>query len=307
MKHVTWVNDVMKALPESLVQWLNPTLGSFLAQKRTSANQVEKIIAGENEEWRGKEHPTIFHAALDSKLPPHEKTVDRLADDAQMLVMAGTLTTASTLELITFWLLNQPETLRKLKEELCTVMPSVDDVGKVPLATLEGLPYLTAIIKEGLRLSYGVSTRLQRIDPDKPILFTDKNTGREWVIPPKAAVGMTAVQLHHDEDNFPNSKEFIAERWIGPEGKRLEKYLVSFGKGSRICLGINLSYGELYLALAGMWRLWGSRDVEPTNGQVGVLGLFETSLRDVEIKADYFVPSPEKGSKGIQVKAYNNA
>ncbi|KAF2275384.1 cytochrome P450 monooxygenase [Westerdykella ornata] len=307
MKHVPWVNDVFKALPDSVVAALNPALASFAKQKRTSRAQVEKIIAGDNEEWRGKEHPTIFHAALDSKLPPEEKTIDRLADDAQMMVMAGTLTTAATLELITFWLLSQPETLRKLKEELLNVMPSADDVGKIPLPTLEGLPYLTAVIKEGLRLSYGVSTRLQRIDPDNSIVYKDKKTGKEWVIPPKTPLGQTAVQIHHDEEIYPDSHKFIAERWLNTDGRRLEKYLVSFCQGSRKCLGVNLAYGELYLVLSAIFRLWGSGGENGVRGadDVGVLTLYETGLKDVEMESDQFIPAPQKGSKGIRVKAFN--
>ncbi|KAJ2983507.1 hypothetical protein NUW58_g6236 [Xylaria curta] len=301
MKHIPWVYDVMKALPDSLVQWLQPALASFLELRRTARAQVEKIIDGENEGWRGKDHPTIFHAILDSKLSLAEKSVERLTEEAQVLVMAGTLTTASAMELITFWLLKQPETLRKLKDELRAVMPSVSHIGKIPLAKLEALPYLTAVIKEGLRLSYGVSTRMQRIDPDKPIVFTDKATGQEWIIPPKTSVGMTSVQLHHNEDNFPDSKAFIPERWLGAQGKKLERYLVSFCKGSRSCVGINLAYGELYLTMAGMWRVWGSRDATQSD-DTGMLSLFETGLRDIEIEADSFIPTPQKGSKGIQVK-----
>ncbi|GAW22252.1 hypothetical protein ANO14919_117880 [Xylariales sp. No.14919] len=303
MKHIPWAYDVMKALPDSLVQWLQPALASFLELKRTARAQIENIMDGRNEEWAAKNHPTIFHAILDSKLPPHEKTVERLTEEAQVLVMAGTLTTASTLELMVFWLLRQPETLQTLKNELRNVMPSVTDVGTVPLATLEALPYLTAVIKEGLRLGYGVSTRLQRIDPDKPVVFTDKTTGKEWTIPPKTSVGMTSVQLHHNEENFPDSKKFVPERWLHTEGKNLDKYLVSFCKGSRSCVGINLAYGELYLTMACLWRLWGSRDAT-LGDDVGVLSLFETDIRDVEIEADSFIPTPQKGSKGIRVKAY---
>ncbi|KAJ8128196.1 hypothetical protein O1611_g5439 [Lasiodiplodia mahajangana] len=303
IKHIPWVYDVMKALPDSLVQWLQPALASFLELRRTARAQIKNIMDGENEEWRGKTHPTIFHAILDSKLPPQEKSVERLTEEAQVLVMAGTLTTASMLELMTFWLLRQPETLQKLKNELRTVMPSISDIGKVPLATLEALPYLTAVIKEGLRLGYGVSTRLQRIDPDKPIVFRDKTTGKEWIIPPKTSVGMTSVQLHHNEENFPDSKKFIPERWLQSNGKRLDKYLVSFCKGSRACVGINLAYGELYLTMACMWRAWGSKNATLSD-DVGVLSLFETGLRDIEIEADSFIPTPQKGSKGIRVKAY---
>jgi len=297
-----WVNDVMKTLPETFVEWLLPALSSFLGLKRATRRQVEEIMAGQNNEWRGKDHPTIFHAILDSKLPPHEKTVERLSEDAQVLVMAGTLTTASALELITFWLLSQPKTLWKMKEELRTVMPTVDDVGTVPLAALENLPYVTAVIKEGLRLSYGLSARSQRIDPDNPIVFVDSKTGKRWVIPPKTLVSITNVQVHRDEDIFPRSGDFVAERWLGDSGKKLERYLTSFGKGSRSCLGVNLASGELYLVLSHMWRLWGSREAK-LGDEIGILSLFETDESDVEIVTDNFIPTPRKGSQGIRVRA----
>ncbi|KAI1408540.1 cytochrome P450 [Hypoxylon sp. FL1857] len=115
---------------------------------------------------------------------------------------------------------------------------------------------------------------------------------------------MMSVQAHRDEDIFPENHKFVAERWLGDQGRKLEKYLTSFGKGSRSCVGINLAYGELYLTLAYMWRLWGSRDAT-LGDDVGVLCLFETGLRDVEMEADYFVPAPQKGSKDIRIKAYS--
>ncbi len=50
-------------------------------------------------------------------------------------------------------------------------------------------------------------------------------------------VGMTSVLLHHNENTFPDSYSFVPERWLGKEGHALEKYMVSFSKGSRECLG----------------------------------------------------------------------
>ncbi len=90
--------------------------------------------------------------------------------------MAGTLTTAWMLEVTMYWLIRQPDTLRKLKEELATAIPDLDMIGTIPLPVLEQLPYLNAVIKEGLRLTYGVSCRLARIDPDNAIICTYKPT-----------------------------------------------------------------------------------------------------------------------------------
>jgi hypothetical protein len=51
-----------------------------------------------------------------------------------------------------FWLLRQPETLCKLKDELTAGIPSLDMIGTLPLPVLEQLPYLNAVMKEGFRL-----------------------------------------------------------------------------------------------------------------------------------------------------------
>lgn len=210
-----------------------------------------------------------------------------------------------TLETIMYWLLAQPDTLRNLKQELYKAIPVPSDVHSIPLAQLENLPYLTGVIKEGLRLSYGSSMRLQRIDPDNAIKFTDKSTGKDWNIPAKTPVGMSSVGIHHNEDLYPDSKVFRPERWLGPEGKALDKYLVSFSKGSRNCLGMNLSYAELYLFLANVWRGWTTRKVGITGGEVGMLELFETDDRNVEMAGDYYIPVVVKGSKGIRIKVHS--
>lgn len=52
---------------------------------------------------------------------------------------------------------------------------------------------------------------------------------------------MTSVFMHENPDIFPNPLEFRPERWLEkrPEGApQLDRYLVSFTKGSRQCLGM---------------------------------------------------------------------
>lgn len=50
---------------------------------------------------------------------------------------------------------------------------------------------------------------------------------------------MSIVLLHHNESIFPQSHTFLPERWLAQsQGKRLDKYMVSFGRGSRQCLGM---------------------------------------------------------------------
>ncbi|KAI9663816.1 MAG: hypothetical protein M1821_007306 [Bathelium mastoideum] len=303
-KRLPWLNDIMMALPQSLIKHVNHALSSFVQQKHTTRQKVEKLAAMPVDEWAGKDTQPVARSLLDSaKLPSDERTVDRVAQDAQMLLMAGTLTMASALERLTFWMIDNPGVLQKLKEELRDVMPSISDVSKTPLATLENLPYLTAVIKEAIRLNYGISTPNFRSNPETPLVFEDKNKGKSWLIPPKTPIGMSSVILHHDEHHFPDSSKFDPERWMGEEGKKLDRYNVGFGKGGRICLGMNQTYGILRLATAQIWRLWASADVS-IGDEIGVLGLYNTTSHDVKMRGDFFLPAYNK-PQGVEFRVYS--
>jgi cytochrome P450 len=50
---------------------------------------------------------------------------------------------------------------------------------------------------------------------------------------------MTSSILHHNEAIFPDSHQFIPERWVDPaDRRRLDKYMVAFSRGSRQCAGM---------------------------------------------------------------------
>jgi cytochrome P450 len=56
----------------------------------------------------------------------------------------------ATLEIGTFHLLQQPQIMQKLREELLTVYPDPGDPPSLPV--LEQLPYLTAVINECMKM-----------------------------------------------------------------------------------------------------------------------------------------------------------
>jgi cytochrome P450 len=241
------------------------------------------------------QYRTIFHEILDSKLPPEEKTIARLGDEAGVAISAGTLTTSWTLSLAVYYLLTTPSVLQKLKVELEAAIP---DASVHPnLTVIENLPYLTACVQEAIRLGYGASGRISNIAPVEVMVL--RSGGKQWEIPPGTPTSMTIMLLHHDERIFPASKTFRPERWL--ENPRLDKYLYSFGKGTRQCIGINLAYAELYLTLAKIFRIYGSVDCRRPE-DVGVLQLFETEYRDVECVADMFIPKMWKGTKGVRIR-----
>jgi cytochrome P450 len=235
-------------------------------------------------------HPTLFHELLHSKLPPSEKSVQRLGDEARTIVNAGSETVAWTLTVAVYHLLANPQILRHLKTELAEAI--LDPEASTSLTALEQLPYLVALVKEALRLSYGVASRLARV-PHEPLQFEN------WVIPAGTPVSMTSPLLHHDESIFPDSKEFKPERWI--EDPRLDRYMVSFSRGSRQCVGMHLAYAEIYLWLSGVFRRFGSKEVRFEDDE-GVIELVDTVVEDVELAADCFIPVAKKGSKGVRIR-----
>lgn len=246
--------------------------------------------------------PTVFHKILDSKIPEHEKSFNRLASDAGSLVGAATITTSWSLTHAVFHLLSNPSCLKKLKTELADVLTpgSNDDRSETILPILEQLPYFTAVIQEALRLSVGVSTRLSRVAPDEDLTVKDsaKSDG-EWKIPPSTPVSMSQQLILYDERIFPSASAFRPERWIEDPG--LIRYQVAFSKGSRACLGKHLALAELYLLLGRLFSSYGSPEVRMP-GDLGYLELYETDKSDIECAVDAFLPLPKVGSKGVRCR-----
>lgn len=187
------------------------------------------------------ERPTVFGSLLESDLEFLEKNPQRLADEAAAVVGAGTETTSWALGVITYHLLTKPELLVKLQKELNSV---VDDPKHLPSwTTLENLPYLGAVLQEGLRLSYGVSARTARVPTEENLVYRGEFNKKpiEYVIPRGYAVGMSSAITHHDETVFPDSYQFAPERWLDENNQRrkdVERGMLSFSKGSRSCLGM---------------------------------------------------------------------
>lgn len=181
------------------------------------------------------ERPTVFGSLLESDLELLEKQPRRLADEATAVVGAGTETTSWALAIITYHLLTKPELLAKLTEEL---NGAVSDSKHLPTwTTLEKLPYLGAVLQEGLRLSYGVSARTARIPTEENLVYSGELNKKsvEYVISRGYAVGMSAAITHHDELVFPDSYEFIPKRWLDENNQRrkdVERGMLAFPRAA---------------------------------------------------------------------------
>lgn len=196
-----------------------------------------------------------------------------------------------------------------MRAELYTALPDLS--APLSINKIEQLPYLTAVILEGLRLALGTSQRQTRI-AHKVMIF---NHGKkQWRIPPgvsplpaasipppnhtpQTPVGMAAPLIHHNPDVFDNPLEFRPEHFI--ENPGLKRYLMTFSQNSRQCLGMQLAYTKICLLLSELWRRFGSKE---DRGEDGYWELFETDRSDVNLASDRFVPYPKADRKGIRIK-----
>jgi cytochrome P450 len=166
-------------------------------------SKIQRMKNGETEALREKPYLTIFHELLESDLPPSEKGVQRLGDEAQTILGAGLETTAWALTVATFHILYNPNILKNLRHEIEQAIR--DPYDEVEWQRLEKLPYLTACIQDALRLSYGVTARHPRVSNQTPIKY------KEWLIPPGTRVSMSTINMHHDEKIIPDSHKYVHE------------------------------------------------------------------------------------------------
>ncbi|GAM87000.1 hypothetical protein ANO11243_050210 [Dothideomycetidae sp. 11243] len=291
--HIPWLTYFMASLPPAIMTALIPRIGVFASFVIGLESKVKAIK--NDKEWRGR--PTIFHDMIrDETLPPAEKSTDRLTDEAMIITIAGSDTTASTLAAIIYEVLADKKLLDRLQAEL---RPAVGDGAKVDPSKLAALPFLNALIEEAIRFYPGATHRQDRVAPDEDLVYTDPDTGKSVVIPAGTGIGMAAPLVNRDKRIYGESADdFIPQRYL--DDPTLRKYQFSFSKGARQCIGINLAYLELQMFVAGIFSKYDLYD--PTKQQTGpTLELYDSTRQEVEMYSDFVTPGLPKGSQGLRL------
>lgn len=167
------------------------------------------------------------------------------ANETSIVVVAGADTTLISTNAALRYIYTSPRVLAALRAEITEAI----EMGKLSLPSptydqVANLPYLNACLKEAMRLHPAVAMPLQRIVPN--VSSEDGSIGKviagKFYLPPGTKVGMSAWTLHMSKEAYgEDAAEFRPERWLGDDRKELEKYNLTFGMGSRVCLGKNIS------------------------------------------------------------------
>ncbi|KAI1060322.1 hypothetical protein LB506_011241 [Fusarium annulatum] len=194
------------------------------------AQYAEEQVAARQIEKQRDDKPQDFVAKL---LEGQKERPDTVTDHAIRLssganIAAGSDTTAITLSNILYNLCKHPATMHKLRQELGDARPSGHISNPITFREAQGLPYLQAVIKEGLRLHPAVGFTMPRVVPKGG----KRLAGRFF--PEGTIVGINPWVAHRNTDIFgQDADEFRPERWLSSsqqtiEKKEMEAYFMAF-------------------------------------------------------------------------------
>jgi cytochrome P450 len=210
----------------------------------------------------------MYKAEDENGLTPTE-----MAHNALAYIVAGSDTTANTLAYLVWAVCKNPEVKKRLAEEVKTLPDTFSD------DDIRELPYLDQVIKETLRLYPSVPSPLPRVVPAGGEMLGD-----QW-LPGGTTVSSQAFTLHRNPEIFSYPEMFNPSRWEEPT-QAMKDSILTFGGGSRICIGIHLAQLELRLATARFFRTFPNATVSSLEG-----------MSDADMEQNMFFLMSPKGQR----------
>ncbi|KAK3387936.1 pisatin demethylase [Podospora didyma] len=203
----------------------------------------------------------------------------RAEAEAESLVqiLAGGETTATTIRMTIFHVSTNPRVLNKLRAEIFRVRPS----SPLTDAEAKNMPYLQAVVKEGLRI----------FPPITGLLFKDTPIGGDTYdgkfIPGGTAIGFSFLAAVMDKKAWgEDSHVFRPERFLEGSDEELRNrdamVELVFGFGRWRCLGRNIAVSELTKVISELLRTFDFSVVNPMNP-------FKTRNAGIHLQSDMWM------------------
>ncbi|EMD39904.1 hypothetical protein CERSUDRAFT_150666 [Gelatoporia subvermispora B] len=238
-------------LKSQYFQYYMPTLAAILSRLKSRRHRRGDNAASYVLE-RVRDHAETEPFTVLRKLKARRDVIGDLSIASECMdhLAAGIDTTGDALCFLVHHL-SLPESApiqRKLHDEL------VNHSGD----TFDDLPYLDAVVKEGLRCFTSIPMSLPRKVP------RDGRTIEGVFIPANTIVSCQAYTLHRlDEEVFPNPEEFQPERWLESTGVTARNQMFfTFSAGGRACIGKHLAMLEMKLLLQTIYSSYSTKVCE---------------------------------------------
>ncbi|KAH0404849.1 hypothetical protein KCU89_g709, partial [Aureobasidium melanogenum] len=199
----------------------------FLEHRRVSRTKVAKRLADQ------KARPDFLQhliADKDALTMSHEEIVN----NAVVLTLAGSETTATALTGATYFLGNNPRVMSKLFTEL---EQAFRDESGIDLLSVAKLPYLCAVTEEALRCYPPGPNAQPRITPPGGNMILQR-----WV-PGNTIIGIPHMTMYMSKNNFAQPSQFMPERWLSNDPSSAfvqdrKDCFHPFSYGPRNCIGM---------------------------------------------------------------------
>ncbi|PYH44760.1 cytochrome P450 [Aspergillus saccharolyticus JOP 1030-1] len=263
MEEMTYHHSLQRNLLQYYLPKLAPYFPSWFKPRRAPKTNayVQSITAQEHSD---------SHSLL-GRLTQKESSLSHalIAAECKDHMAAGIDTTGDGLCFL-MWELSQPD---HLHGELCSATPDTP---------LDKLPYLEAVIKEGLRCAPPIPMSFPRYVP------SGGRTIDGTFIPAGTIVSCQPYTLHRlDQDVFPDPDKFNPDRWMNSNGAiERNRLFFAFGTGGRGCTGRNLAMVEMKILLREVYSKYRTTVAADMTGCMDIddqKNIFETKGSDLQV------------------------
>lgn len=280
-------------LDQVFIHKLTNNRWNFIMKSRVEANEraKERTQLGHNSKR------DFFYYLLNAKDPETGKglTTPELWGEANVLMIAGSDTTATTLASTIFYLVRNPHALTRVKHEVREAFTSVDDI--VSGTRLNDLVYLKACLDEALRLGPAVPGALPREVMEGGAIVDG------MYLPGGTNCGTPIYSIHRQACYYREPEAYLPERWIEgatcltdraswqtsrEEVELSRRTLCPFSIGPRGCIAKGMAFMEMRLTIARMLFLFdlemADQVGQDANGHMALVDHFTSAKQGPNVK-----------------------
>ncbi|KAK3367701.1 pisatin demethylase [Podospora didyma] len=184
-------------------------------------------------------------------------------------ILAGSDTTATAIRSTMLYAITNPRVVSSIRAELdaagiLTPTDTASDEQIISDAASRALPYMQAVIKEGLRIHPPIAPLMSKVVPPG---------GDNWNgvhFPAGTEVGYSGFSMMRRRDVFgEDADEFRPERWLDSEPEKIKEMEgttdLIFGHGRWQCLGRSIAFIELNKVFVELFRRFEFTLVDPSH------------------------------------------
>lgn len=224
-----------------------------------------KTAVGERFEVDGKERRDMIGAFVRNGIPQKQIEAELL-----LQIIAGSDTTASAIRSTLLRLLTSPRVLTKLRAEVDAAVADGRVSSPIQQKESRQLPYLQAVVKEGLRITPPFLGQVSKQVP------AGGDTFNGIFLPGGTRIGHNVYALTRHPIFGADCDTFRPERWLeaDPETRdEMEKTVdLVFGYGRWSCMGKNVAFLEMDKVYFEVWLFlslfWASIDLSTASSPV---------------------------------------